>query len=92
MIIIKRQPLSPKSLMLTGPELQTVEMRCNNCGDMHRVSAVQVIDATADMYRQMYENLKGRMNEAIRNSHLIHGDDPMRQDFVAALIKIRESL
>lgn len=92
MIIIQRQKLNPKSLILTGPDMHTVSLDCYNCGHTTKVMDVQVIDATADMYRRMYEDLKGRMNEAIRTSHMIHGDDPMRQDFVAALIKIRESL
>jgi hypothetical protein len=91
-MIITRQKLDPKSLILTGPDLHTVSMECYHCHGVTKVHDVQIIDAVADMYRQMYEDLKGRMNEAIRNSHMIHGDDPMRQDFVAALIKIRESL
>ncbi len=70
--------------------IQTLDVSCYHCGRTTRLPAPAIVDADRDMWRERYESLMGALNQAVADCRLRHGDDPMRQDFAAWLLKVRK--
>ena len=83
------RPLSASNYFDPRP-MATIEARCFHCGLATITPLLHVQSEEAKYWQQRYDGLLGQLNGAIQQSHMIHGDDPIRQDFVRSLLKIRK--
>lgn len=72
--------------------MATVDLSCHHCLRVTRVTTKSLADKEARHWREAYERLLSSLNDVVERCHLIHGTDPMRDDFMRWLINIRESI
>ena len=70
---------------------QVVDVYCYHCGKTTRIAGVSIIDSAVSFWQERHDRLLGSLNEVVARCHLVHGTDPMREDFMRWLISIRES-
>lgn len=70
--------------------MQIVEIPCFHCGKRTRMSAPSIINAHDDHWKERFEKLMASLNDAVKLCNLKYGTDPMREEFMKWLLKIRE--
>ena len=67
-----------------------VDVSCKRCRYTYRYPLTRVQSREAQYWQERCERLMGSLNSAVERCRTAHGDDPMRQDFAAMLLRIRE--